>query len=400
MTIKRIIMYPICKVRDFVLDFRSVYYHSKLRRKKHVGKIRVGFIVQMPEIWDKEEEIFDRMRIDKRFHVQMFVCPSYDFVNKTVKHKYDDTFFFDKYHDAIKLFSNNQWVDLEEYKLDYVFYQRPYDAYLPKNYKSHNVVRFSKICYVPYAFWPLASDLCGYNREFFRNVYFAFMESAEHCKLISKKKHSGRILYKGYPALDHILPEREFDSNSILWTPRWSYDKRVGGSHFFEYKDEIIELKKEQLNLNIVIRPHPLAFENYIRLGMMNESEVEEYKKKTADVGIVFDKNKRIEDSFVDTGILITDISSIIFPFFLTEKPIIFCKPDVGVSPALKSIMSALYIANSWDDVETILRDIKNGNDYLRDERHKIADWFRNDVVDSDKKIISTIINDYNKVMK
>lgn len=127
---------------------------------------------------------------------------------------------------------------------------------------------------------------------------------------------------------------------------------------------------------------------------------MEEYKKKTEDVGIAFDKNKRIEDSFVDTGILITDISSIIFPFFLTEKPIIFCKTDVGVSPALKSIMSALYIANSWDDVKTILRDIRNGNDYLRDERHRIADWFRNDVVDSDKKIISTIINDYNKVMK
>ena len=381
-----------------LFDIRSGYYLKKNSRKKKNGRIKVGFIVQMAEIWDKEEKIYELMSRDERFETFLFVCPAYDLVKKQVKRSYDDTYFLDRYSNAIKLFENGSWLDIKKYDLDYVFYQRPYDTYLPDIYKSCSTVKFTKCCYVPYAFWPFMNDLCGYNKGFFRNVYFAFMESGEHCKAIQEReKDKKRIIYKGYPSLDGINAETTNEFRNILWTPRWSYSDKLGGSHFFEYKEEIIELKRQNSDLSITVRPHPLAFENYIRMGMMTDSDLLSYKQRNAEVGICFDSNKKIEDSFRTTDILITDISSIIFTFFLTEKPIIFCNTESEMSPEMKKLLKGMYVADSWNDIYRYIQDLQNGVDPLKEIRHKLAEKYRKEYSDSAKKIINTLIEDYKK---
>lgn len=72
-------------------------------------------------------------------------------------------------------------------------------------------------------------------------------------------------------------------------------------------------------------------------MGLMTVAEVNDYKQKVENTSRVsFDTNKNIEDTFEETGILITDVSSIVFPYFLTGKPIIFCNTEIPLSPAFK----------------------------------------------------------------
>lgn len=353
---------------------------KKLSQKKSVADrpIRVGFIVQMPEIWDKEYPVYRAMVEHKDFAPYLIVEQNRP--------------YFAQFVAGDNIIEKNESIK----GLDYVFYQRPYNNYLPKYLRSNNVIKYAKACYIPYAFWPFAGDsLCGYNPDFYNNLYMGFLESEECVKLISQRLNSPltKLMYRGNPVFDDIKCEEPKAYNNVLWTPRWTYNEGVGGSHFLEYKDKFIELGKSS-NGKTVLRPHPLAFANYVNKGYMSEAEVESYKESLRDNGIILDSNKMISDTFADTDILITDISSVVMMFFLTGKPIIFCKSDEKMVPDFERITEGMYLADSWEDVLEHYNNLKQGNDYLYEKRAKIAEDILNDVKDSSDKILEELLKD------
>ena len=113
------------------------------------------------------------------------------------------------------------------------------------------------------------------NKAFFRNVYFSFLECDEILEILksSFRKNIRDKVQKfektGFPEFDSykVSHKNNSDKKTILWTPRWSYDPVLGGSHFFEYKDEILNFAEKNPYLSIIIRPHPLMFENFIKEG-------------------------------------------------------------------------------------------------------------------------------------
>ena len=76
-----------------------------------------------------------------------------------------------------------------------------------------------------------------------------------------------KIQELGYPPFERY--ENMKDSAqvaTIAWAPRWSYHEKVGGSHFFEYKDEFVSLRKRYPEINLVFRPHPMLVANMINI--------------------------------------------------------------------------------------------------------------------------------------
>ena len=365
-------------IKEKIKDDQAKKWLKKVSKKATPGKIiKVGFLVQMSEVWDKQELLYEALSKNKDFETYMIVVPNCDLIKNVVKNHYDDMFFFNKYDNAIKaLQEDGRWLDLKKLELDYLFYQRPYNAYLPECYKSYVVGRYTKCMYIPYAFWPLKESLCGYNKDFYRYVYKAFMESQEHAKAIQDIHiMPSNIVYCGYPQLTDAKIAEDYDIRKVLWTPRWSYDPKVGGSHFLEYKDHIFELTADFGATEVIIRPHPMSFDNYIRMGLMTEEQVAAYKQRVEDTSnVCFDDNKNIEDTFENIGVLITDVSSIVFPFFLTGKPIIFCNTEIPLSPAFEALLKGIYVADSWEDICTIYSQIVSGNDYLKDVRMEMVD--------------------------
>ncbi len=59
---------------------KKKYILNNKRNKKN-QQIKVGFIVQMPEIWDKEAPLFEAMVDDGRFDACLIIVPHYDFAN-------------------------------------------------------------------------------------------------------------------------------------------------------------------------------------------------------------------------------------------------------------------------------------------------------------------------------
>ncbi len=381
MSLVKMVRHCLGHVKRKMEDWMVVpYLKAASERGIYGAKIKVAFIVHEPETWDKLQPVYERMSLDDQFTPRLIIVPSFD-VNLSLgtKYGYELEFFSNKYKDVIcAINEHGTTIDLKSLKFDFVFYQDPYNAHYPKNIKSNQVVKYSKICYVPYGYTISENfaDLIANNKAFFRNVHTFFSANKmdglnfERMYASNIKRGLQRIRYFGYPCLERYTDvSTEFELNRITWTPRWTYDPTVGGSHFIEYKDEFVHLVDDYDDLKLLLRPHPMMFHNLVQTGRMTAEEVADYKRILTQKNIEMDINSPIDDILEKTGILITDISSIIVSYFMMGRPIIYCNCELPPSSEFAEMLEGIYVAENWKDVKKYIDELRKGNDYLKEKR-------------------------------
>ena len=106
-------------------------------------KIRVAYIVQMPEVWDKQKSFFERLTSDGRFNVCVVIVPPFNPDTRKFGDNENNIRFYKsncrkcKFLNAID--DSGKAIDIRKYRFDYVFYERPYDPYLPKSLRCRRV---------------------------------------------------------------------------------------------------------------------------------------------------------------------------------------------------------------------------------------------------------------------
>lgn len=395
---KKIVKIPV----EFVMDLRASYYVKKRRTVR--GKVKVAFIVQVPSIWDKTQPLYDEMCKNDAFEVSMLVVPTVNQSNFE-KGSYEDNFFIKNYPDAIKIVEVLETKKISDFHFDYVFYPRPYEIWLPPELRAHNVMKFARCCYIPYGLKSNGNDWNLISRDFARSIHTFFASSQyevqdmEKCFSRYYKNGANKCVFLGYPQVQSAMKavSTKQPKPGILWTPRWTYDSVVGGSHFFEYRDSFLELAKKHTECRWSVRPHPLMFENFIGNGTMTREEVAEFKAELSRNGIFLDDaSDAVEKIFCSTDVLITDFSSIMGPFFVMKKPIIYCVQNgIQISTLWEKLVQGMYVAQNWEQVQKHLEDILSGNDYMKEKREKIFSeefaFYKNDV---NKQIAGYILHD------
>ena len=343
------------------------------KREKANSTIKVGFIVQMPEVWDKEAPVYERMITDKRFDAWLIVVPKYDFIQKKDGDLGEECEYFLKKYPCCNyiLHDKNKW-HLDD-SFDYIFYQRCWEEYLPEDLRSKHVIKKALICYTPYCYHG-APESTSYYQTFFRyltNFYCCSIDQRDQVKEI------GHIdaRYMGFPLFDTLKYDKSLNSSNlikVLWTPRWTDDDYLGGSTFLDYKDKILDLTGNK-KVKLILRPHPLAFDKAMRDQEMTKAEVDAYRIKVMESGASFDENAMIEETFVDTDLLVTDFSSVIISFFLSGRPIIYCaKFDIDTTDIFRRILDVTYKAPDWNEVLQLVENISEGRDPLKEKREAL----------------------------
>lgn len=392
----------VLRIQKILRSKNSKYFLTKNFKKiKSNGKIKVAFIVYEPGMWDKQEpvclEMLEREDIEPHLIVVDDVSISQEKRDKKREffiQKYTNVLLYNK--EVIKKFKNREF--------QYTFYQTPYNYKYPAAIRPYNVVKYSKICYIPYGYTG-ASDFFSVssNVTFYENVYFGFMDSEPMLELLCEKfskdisKGIKKIEFLGYPPFENYFnfPDRSGKIEKALWLPRWSYAQKGGGSHFLEYKDLYNTLAKQNGDLKFALRPHPLMFNSFLNLGIMTEEDISNYKNSLLENDILLDEYRLVNDSLQDTDIMIADYSSVIIMYFLSGRPIIYCDCNIELSGLYAEIRDTLYIANSWEEVLKYFNDLKNGIDPLKEKRMKIIEKEALKHKDSAKRIVDAIINDY-----
>lgn len=398
---------------------------KKINRERDRGKpMHIVFFVQLPSVWGKMERVFLEALTRKDIKVTLLAIPDEGMEQAENNQGKNETYAAMKsYGDMVKnaVTETGAWLDLKAMKPDYVFYPRPYDHYLPKQYQSDVVSCYAKVCYVPYGFLLTATcvEIC-LNRNFFQNCYYYFAENTIYAQYNRKRfKHSHKKGLRksealGYPIFADVLEAKNKTSDSwnridsdnkfrIIWAPRWTTDKHAGGTNFFAYKDRLIQFAKEHEEMAVVYRPHPLTFSNFLKTGEMTESQLENLRRS-------YDENDRmcIEekadylDTFWGSDVLLTDVSSVDIEYFITGKPVIYCyREAVELGEFAQQLYSVAYWAKDWNEVEQRLVQLQQGNDPLKEKRlQMVKDLLGDDFSSGAQKIVDELVNDYTGEMR
>lgn len=364
------------------------------------SKIKVGFVVQYPSCWDKQQPVFEAMLHNSRFDVCLICTADFDMVAFKLDEDHTPLDYYKSRYPDVKIydFRGDKTAMLKDiYSLDYLFYDRYYSHYLPAELRPKKASKYNKICSIPYTsnLWNFYS----HEIKFLRYLYMYFAqdrETEEYFNHVLGLRHR-KFVYKGYPIFETVNKKKRIknDKLTILWTPRWSYDPMLGGSHFLEYKDAFINLAKEY-PVKLIFRPHPLMWDNFLSNGIMTQDEIDEYKQRLKENGIVEDKNTLIEDTFRETDVLISDLSSVFTMYGTTGNPMIYCPAGKNnLSGFMQRVVDASYVAESWDDVRTAIEKLLNGQDDKKATRELFLEHEFGNTSDISQRILNYVIKDY-----
>lgn len=398
-----------------IMEAEAIFYKMKQKffRKKIKGKIKVIFMCQYIPAWNKVRQLYETLKNDDRFEVTMLCIPS-DINRAATSGRENEIwrYFADQGYDTLDaLGENGEWLDLKSLQPDYIFYQRPYNAYLPKQYHTRNVAKYAKINYISYG---VAYEGMGFiNRDFFRNVYYYFAETECVRDLCIRKFKPTHLLglrktvFLGMPAVLDIMKAKnrgigswEFSQNDfrVIWTSRWTSDLKLGGTNFLDYYKPFIAYAEENKEMDFLFRPHPLTFENFLRTGEMTEQEISDFKDKCQSLSNVkLDDVEEYAETFWQADVLVCDISGIMPDFFITGKPLIFCASNMvlELNEFMLRMCEGCYIANSIEEVFMYVEDIKNGKDVLAEKRRELREeLFGVDLEQIPNRIMEEIVND------
>ncbi len=410
-------------IKDAFLGKKAIHNFQIERKIKRSGKIKVGFILQDLNVWNKTESIYQELSQDERFDTYLFCVPSWYGDNRVEDTQHiNDTFYAVKelYPNA-KVINNylsaNKWVDIKKFCLSYLFYTRPYNVFMPLEYQTSVTSIYVKLCLTNYGF-PLIkglNDIC-YNQNFYRYLYCFYADTDEEREFIQNRIDAfntgtyQRSLYLGCPGYAHFISKKNeksvtwsFSKNAfrVVWTPRWTTDEKVAGSNFFRYKDFLLKFANDNKQIDFVFRPHPLSFGNFINTGQMTVEEVSKYKNACESINTHLDNSKKYAATFWNSSVLISDYSSVIVDYFITENPIIFCRTkndlvEKNATKVFKLILEGCYIANDENDIVKYVNWLFSGNDPLKEKRKELlVSVFGEDPDLAPKRIMNDLVEDY-----
>lgn len=374
--------------------------------------IRVVFIAQYIPAWNKMESVYKAMVDDERFNVYLLCVPDrikfgeLDDIENNRNEVYE--YYVDKGYDAINaLVGKNKWFDLKRLKPDFVFQSRPYNHYMPAVYTSGEISKYARICSLMYATSLTRTGMkITLNHDYYRNVFCYFAETKESLEFYKKEFEKGHkkgvqhSYYLGYPGYESIVKQKDMKNKAwdfcdkdfrVMWTPRWSTDKKEGGSNFFVYKDAFLEYAKEHENMAFLFRPHPLMFDNFIKTGEMLEDEVNDYKDTVSKMpNTSLDSEKEYVPTFWNSSVLVSDISGIVPEYFITGKPLIFCKTskEWDYSNETIKMLEGCYVVENKEQLFERLDKLASGEDELEEKRKEILNELYEETLETATKNI------------
>lgn len=362
-------------------------------------RIKVAFLCQYIPAWNKFQPLYDSLMSDSRFDPYI-ICLPMNIQNNTFlgEENYNDVFdYYQKNgYKAINAMTDiNQWIDLEIYNFDYVVYTRPYNSYLPKAYITQNVCKYSKVVTMMYATNLLEDNYdVLINHDFFEPVY-AFFADTERAKDFFRAKYPistsfgfRKCEYLGMLGFEQMMADKEKTSTSwnfagdglrAIWTPRWTTQQELGGSNFFVYYESLLDYAEKHKNFNLLIRPHPLAFDNFLKTGEITKESLDEYIKRVDLLpNVAFDENKEYGATFWESDVLISDISGIMPEYFITGKPLVYCSSNMYLKLAVhtEKMLEGCYDAPGPKELFDYLDIFLDGKDPTYESRQSIVNSF------------------------
>lgn len=351
---------------------------KKLKEKIKTSKLKVVFYVYDETKW-KCQSLYDLLSEDSRFEVEILVSktspqdkknPSYQSI-EDVKKTYD---FFASKGMNVKYAYNietEQFIPFEKFNPDIIIYQHPW--YVETSQGPVVCSKFALTGYVPYHFPTTATPIEYYLRfhQYVQNYYILDKNTYDfYSKNMENKGKNLKIV--GQPFLDYFNNLNIEEKKYTIYAPHWTVCKKGIAYATFEWNgDWILDYAKSHPERNWVFKPHPLLQKALVDNQVKTLEEVKRYYDEWNKIGLKYESGDYLE-LFNKSNLLVTDCSSFLGEYFMTENPVIhlISKDATPYSLTVNKIVENYYKAYCIKDLEELLENLPQ-NDWMKEKRIK-----------------------------
>jgi CDP-Glycerol:Poly(glycerophosphate) glycerophosphotransferase len=357
--------------------------------------INVLFVCHEPSLWSMFDSVYRAMVDDPEFNPMVVALPYRH--SSLPQGKYKDAgmvVFLEKrgilvvrgYEE-----DSGRWMRPAEFSPDYIFFQTPYDLFPPEWCVEHASL-IARVCYIPYGTSISQGQIENiiHPSSFFKYVSLFIMESVFTRNLFVTQLKSRQwfnrdsVLVGGCPKFDYLANAPVSLGNSwrrglaegvmrILWTPRWNTGE--GHCHFFDYKDFFGSFCRANQDVDFVLRPHPLCFQNFISTREMTCEEVGKMEVDYREsANMVIHQKGDYQDLLLTCDIFVSDLSSMLLEYLATGKPIIYTHRKNVFNSLGQELARGAYWVETEKELAAVLMRLKGGDDPLRENRKLIKD--------------------------
>lgn len=399
----------ICSNLDLNKDFFIVQKNYKKiieRINSQNRKIRVAFLIRENQKWTYQS-LYDEFAKSSDFEPLVLVsiltlaAKGKDKTRNNLLENY--IFFKEKGMNVDFAYKDGEYIDLNTFKPDIIFYDQPWD--LPEIHAPCYVSNFALTCYSPYGYELLEKEN-AYTQEFHHFLYKFFIEHEDNMKRYASynKSNINNCVLTGYPKMDMFLEKqnvscnlwRDNDKFKIIYAPHHSFEKKdIQLATFCKNGKFILELAKKHPETTWIFKPHPRFKYALLRNKIMNEAKIDDYYAEWSKIGCVYNGGNNFS-LMTTSDLMITDCCSYLAEYVPTLKPLIrlinskSCKlNEIG-----QRIMRGYYSVNNIDELESIFNELVTyKNDNKKIERQAIKNKLFDSNETSAHKIYSYLLN-------
>ena len=348
--------------------------------------IKVIFLTFYFEAWDALHAVYKKMKADDRFDPMVITMPR----KLTGYQKFRDEELVSAYLDSLGIAherfqfkkSKDGLARLKELAPDYIFLNYPWHRNYKRKYQIHQLVEFTKVCYIPYFSTSLVAEpgvegvaLHQFTQPTHRLAHMVFLQDEDTKAAFATMGRSDHAFLTGTPKIDALLEAKDkvkpvwpisrtlADGSKpfrLIWAPHHSYTPTwLNFGHFTDQKDSMLDYAQSNPDIDIVLRPHPFLFGTLTGEGLMSVDELESWQECWAALPNTFTDNEGPFTSLaLASDAMITDGVSFIAEYpLVTRKPAIFwAKPGHWEFSRLGKIAqaSALTVTSIKEVIEAI----------------------------------------------
>jgi hypothetical protein len=344
-------------------------------------KLEVVFMPYKASMWDTFESIWMAAVKDPRCNAYVVPIPYYD--------RRKDRSLGECHCEGKKLpgdipIIDSNLYDLSVQKPDIVYIHNPYDEtnYVtsvdPRFYSTELKKHTDMLVYVPYY---IAG---GYSEE--KNAATKLMApgAVNADKIITQNRvmadfvnrlHPGKAVNTGSPKTDFVaykakadfvLPkewEEKIGENKVILL-NWSLGSLLSKDEWMDRYPDIIDILSQNKNITVLWRPHPLM---EATLASMRPHLLEKYRELKNTVktkqNVIIDDSADLDRAIIVSDAMVTDISSLIYKFLLTQKPLMLLTSSYNVQNVKETVKFFDYSSSYFWYMDEFIFDRANVTD-------------------------------------
>lgn len=394
-------------------------YHNvikRLQKKYKKDKIKVIFLNTSASKF-AYKYIYREFADNPNFEPLVLIYPYEFYVNSNTQtvdyiHMLDENYAFfrkNNYNVQIAFDKNTKnYIPLQKYNADIVFYEQPYYDAIPKLFRVENVYKKCLTMFCSYGS-QITNSGCDYLSKTYPQLFRYFLDNSFIKDfLITKKRFKGNNLeVVGQSKLDTYLEAVDYtkqiwkskNKKRIIWAPHFSFfESSILRFGTFDWNYEFMyDFAKAHQEYEFILKPHP-EFRRFIETsGLMTLSELEEYYNKWTSLpnAQVYEYGEYF-DMFRTSDVMITDCNSFLYEYLPTLKPIIHLirETSVGHNKFGKEIIKGYYPARNLEELQNTINDIIcAGEDPLLETRKYIVKNVLSQPEEGTAKYITSLID-------